>query len=402
MGEKAGLRNNKILKSLDKWVGNFLIIGCYLWDRLRLRRGENHAGLYKNILLVKLAAVGDTVLLIPAIRAMRRKFPQARICMLGTKINYDIIENCPYLDEVILFEPQRCLKNPLLFFSFVQGLRERGFDLYLDFEQWARITPLLGYLSRITKRVGFASADDGVRSLLYTDRLSQDPTQHEVERFLELLGLIGEGVENDKLELWVPTSTKRKVESIFEQCGLKEDELIIAIHPGCGRDNHPKNWDKAKYVELCNYLIDKHNLRIIITGGTIEFGLAEWIAHRIKREAVVLAGRTSLDELIEVIRACELLVCGNTGVMHIAAAVETPAIVLHGPTNPVKWGPRGKDDVVIRRELPCSPCHFLGFEYACEDFRCMRLIEVEEVQEAVEQQLIRITGRKPQTLAAID
>ena len=105
---------------------------------------------------------------------------------------------------------------------------------------------------------------------------------------------------------------------------------------------------------------------------------------------VNLIGRTTLKQLVGVVARCAAFVSNDSGAMHIAAAVGTPTVALHGPTNPHKWGPVGDNHVVIQSPIPCSPCLDLGFDYGCSTHPCMGMITVESVYEAIRLQLTEV------------
>ncbi|MCX7956391.1 MAG: glycosyltransferase family 9 protein, partial [Endomicrobia bacterium] len=103
-----------------------------------------------------------------------------------------------------------------------------------------------------------------------------------------------------------------------------------------------------------------------------------------KVELINFVGKTSLNELISLVSMAKFIICGNTGVLHIAAAVNTSTIAIHGPTDPVKWGPWGKGHIIIKNNLKCAPCSYLGFEYGCKERKCLNCISTEEVKFSID------------------
>ena len=109
-----------------------------------------------------------------------------------------------------------------------------------------------------------------------------------------------------------------------------------------------------------------------------------------------LVGEINLKELFSLVSRCMLVICGNTGILHIAAALNKRTIAIHGPTDPAKWGPWGEGHIIIRKDLPCGPCSYLGFEYGCDKRTCLELISVGEVKEAIDLLTVEIFRAKPE------
>jgi ADP-heptose:LPS heptosyltransferase len=125
-------------------------------------------------------------------------------------------------------------------------------------------------------------------------------------------------------------------------------------------------------------LIQKHNIKVLITGTANELAANTKLVAEIGKGALLLPPMDIMS-VAGVISKAKLVVCGNTGIMHLACALGVPVVALHGPTNAAKWGPRGDKCAAVRSELKCSPCLYLGFEYKCAYNRCMKKITVEEV-----------------------
>jgi ADP-heptose:LPS heptosyltransferase len=140
-------------------------------------------------------------------------------------------------------------------------------------------------------------------------------------------------------------------------------------------------------------LTEEHDARIVLTGGGSEKKLVEEIAAMMTHPPLTIAGGLSFTQFAAVLERCNLLICGNTGAMHVAAAVGTPTVALHGPTNPRKWGPVGEGHIVLQSRLSCSPCLNLGWDYGCPTHPCLAEISVEAVYAAA----LRALQRQPST-----
>lgn len=373
------MRGNKLFKFIDNYVGKALLVflGKLFRHKIHLASIKYQPG---RILLIKLSAMGDTILMTPAIRNLRQSFPKSNIQMIVTKVNRDVLKDCPYLDNLILLDLEKLIKKPWLLWKFIRSLRRARFDLTIDFDQWLRISPLLAFLSGSEQRVGFQTPGQQ-RDQTYTKKVAHNVEQHEIECFLDLLRALDIPINDKNPELWVTRSTVIKVNKKLIDWGVEKREVVIGIHPGCGSHGFPRQWPEHNYVELSNRLIRVPRVKIVLTGGIQEINLVSSIAAALETEPAIAIG-WDLAETIALIKKFKVLICGNTGVMHIAATVQTPVVALHGPTNPKKWGPWGENNTIIRAHKNCSPCLYLGFEYACQDHPCMATITVDEVYQA--------------------
>ena len=374
------LRGNRLFKFVDRYVGIFFCFYLGLVARvLKIISKSKIHEVPSSILIIKLSAMGDTVLLIPALRALRERYPGIFISIVVTYVNKEVVENCPYLNELILFDLKEYFKNPLKILLFLKKLRRGKNLLAFDFDQWLRISPLLSYFSGAKERIGFKTAKQE-RHFLYTKIVSHSKKRHEVECFLDLIRALDIKIRDRSLRLWIERGDEDYTQSLLHINRITADDLLIDIHPGCGGIyGYPRQWDEKRYVKVANYLIQNYKARIVLTGGKEEINLVEGIASLMKIKPLIVAGRLSFGQLVALIKRCCFTLSGNTGIIHLASAVGTPSVVLHGPTNVQKWGPVDKKCIVVKAKIPCSPCLYLGFEYGCKKHTCMDLISVDEV-----------------------
>jgi lipopolysaccharide heptosyltransferase II len=325
----------------------------------------------RSLLAVKFSAVGDTVLLTPALSALRRHFADADFSFLCTPVNQQVVQQMPFVDDVI------CFDGPGAFGQTAKEMRQRRFDLVIDFEQWMRTSALLTFLSGAPQRLGFDTPQQH-RASAYTQTLRPAENAHEMENFIRLAELAGAPRTNELPRVWLSGDDRAKAMSL-----LGDDERpLVALHPGCGAKGTPREWMPECYAVVADRLIEEQNARIVLTGGASEKGLIAEVVGMMTHTPLILAGGLSFTEFAAVLERCALVVCGNTGAMHVAAAVSTPTVALHGPTNPQKWGPVGEGHVVLQSSLPCSPCLNLGWDYGCKTHPCIAEISVDAVYRA--------------------
>lgn len=378
------MRGNRWLKFFDRYWGVML---CWLLGlSVKPVKSSSAEKEFKNILLLKLSALGDTILLSPTLRAIRKKYPQAKISIVVTSINKAAVENCPYLDEIIICDYTSFFAKPWRVISFLKNLRKKDIELFIDFDQWLRISPLIGFFSGAKERIGFFTVKQ-FRHYLYTGYVRHQRQRHEVECFLDIVKLIGIHTAEKKLEVWPNSLAQPEVENFFKKNNIAQSLPLVIIHPGCGKHGYPRQWKAENYAQLADRLIAVFSGNLFFTGSRSEKNLVNEIKGKMINRPFDVAGVFTFSELCFLIKKSVLLICGNTGIMHLAAALSVPTVALHGPTDPCKWGPWGEGHKIVRKELECSPCLYLGHEYQCDTHRCMDLISVEEVFVAVSEMM---------------
>ncbi len=365
------MQSNRFQQYLDRYLGIPL---CGLLS-LFCRRSRVPAPPQK-ILFIQLSALGDTILAVPAIRAIRYAFPDAEITMLASRTNLIYLANCPYIDKRIRFlMPGHRMVAPL---------RRERFDWAIDLEHWPRLSALLTYATGAPVRIGFRTRGQH-RHFLFTEAVPHIQGQHEVRNFLDIATQLECLVQEFDLEVWYDAAARMWVREILIQEQVPPDTAIVVLHPEAGRRGEPRRrWHQENYVALADALVERFGVQIVLTGAPDEVNLSEQIAAQIKHRAVILAGKTDVNQLAALFSDAVLVVSGNCGPMHLAAATGAPVIGLHGPTNPAQWGPWCRDVSIVRAEMPCSPCLNLGFEYGCQALPdgtspCMRTIGLERV-----------------------
>ncbi len=332
----------------------------------------------RKILVIKLAAVGDTILLVPVLRSLKKTFPGAAIHWLVSPINEAIARTVPYADRITVW------KNRSLFglTDLVRQLRGERYDAVVDFEQWARGTAILSFLSNAPLRLGFDTPNQH-RARLYTHTLVKNFENHEIFDFFNLLGTAFTVSRDSELQLWETGAGKIELSEKMPPQERRPNGPRVLLHPGCGSDGLPREWPLSSYAVLGHWLIKQRRARIYLSGGPEERHKTATLKKLLNGEARDLGGQLSWPAIVSLVGDMDLVISGNTGVMHVAAALKKPQIALHGPTNPVLWGPLNPKARVIQSSCPTCPSLKLGFEYHSRNQVCMKKIEIDEVKSAV-------------------
>ena len=330
---------NILQKIFDRYIGSFL---CFLLGGFQSRAAVGHQN-PQRILLIQLSAIGDTILTIPTIRAIRDRFPNAHLAMVASSINLQYLEGCPYIDQHIPCRLEEVMKSPWNLIGFIMALRHQKFDWVIDFEHWTRFSTLIAYGSGASRRIGFRAAGQH-RHYLFTDVVEHVPGQHEVVNFLKIAGLLGCPTRETDLEVWLKRKDWDWAREFFNEMGIDPNRPVIAIHPEAGRHGEPRRrFPQDRLVSVADELAERYNAQIILTGAPSEVELSQQIASQTRSSCVVAAGKTQINQLAALFANADFVICGNCGPMHLAAAAGTPVVALHGPTKPSQWGPWGVD-----------------------------------------------------------
>lgn len=362
--------------NLSRWV-DFLVGVPILFVLAPFRKkGSGSPDAYKKILVIKLAAAGDSVLLIPVLREFRKVHPQAEIHWLVTPINVAIAKNVKYVDRIVLWDKR--LGGSFL--RLIWSLRSEKYDAVVDVEQWSRGTALLAFLTGAQVLVGFNTPGQ-YRSFLFTDVVMKKFDRHEIYDFYDLFSLLGKLNPSPKLEPMDTDSGQSEVDEFLRK--RKKAAKYVVLHPGCGSDGKPREWPLTSYAVLGHWLMLNYDTDIVLTSGPEERKKTMDLNKLLNGKALDLGGKLSWDGLIALINRADLVVSGNTGVMHVAAALGKKQVALHGPTNPKIWGPLNSRAKIVSSPCPQCPCLKLGFEYHDRTSSCMDKISTEEVKSVI-------------------
>lgn len=330
----------------------------------------------KNILVVSSTAIGDTLLSTPAIRAVRERYPHAKIIAHFNIKNMELFENNPYVDGIIPYYGR--YKN---FFRTIGKLRKYKFDLALIFHgNEPQATPM-AYLSGARFIVKLPNTSE-YRFLLSNKNqvLRWEDFSHGVEQRLKVAELVNCKISDKRMVLPLVKEGGSLIVDFFRNNGIQDTDIIIGFQVGASTVS--RMWFADRFVELGKRLVDSNTkIRIIITGSPQEYNYCKGIADDIGEKAIVSAGRIPLKYTPSLVKRLKALITGDTGIMHMAIAVGTPVVALFAVSDAKRSGPYydlGKH-VVIQKERTCEPCA----SKKCTYQKCMGNISVDEVYNAV-------------------
>jgi len=323
--------------------------------------------------------VGDSIMTIPALRALRRILPDASITLAVRPGAKGIFSEVDFIDDVLVYDR----RNAFSVFGQIREWKKREFDLAVLFQN-AFEAALIPFLAGVPVRLGYATES---RQAMLTHPLPLPDwrsTKHEVFYYLYLITALEQMLfrtstvcEGDPdVSLSISESRKSEASELLRSHGVSEEKSVVAICPG-SINSRAKRWPAEAYAALADRLIeDRRN--VVLIGSKDEIDVTNEVAQRMRHRPVVLTGKTTLDQITAVLGLVDLVVTNDTGPAHIAAALGCPTIVIFGPTNPLTTRPFSPKAEIIRHPPDCAPCMLRDCPI---DHRCMTAITVDEVFE---------------------
>jgi lipopolysaccharide heptosyltransferase II len=337
----------------------------------------------KRLLIRSTNWIGDAVMTTPAVRAIRKGFPNAHISLLAKPWVAPVFENSEHIDRLLTYDGERRHKGFFGKFRLARDLKKYYFDAAILLQN-AFEAALISFLAGIRLRIGY---DTDARRLLLTHAVpctNEIRTKHQTEYYLNILR--GIGIDNDNRDLYLKLNQRdrSRAEKILLQKHLSLDDKIIGINPGATY-GPAKQWPADRYARLADRMLSFPGVRIIIFGGPGDKALGQKISGKMRHQPVDLSGKTSLGEAMALIERCDLFITNDSGLMHVAAALDIPLVAVFGSTNPVATGPIGRNSHVVQAAIPCSPC--LNSDCPEGHLKCMDQIDVDRVFDVVKEML---------------
>ena len=338
-----------------------------------------HAKEIKRVVVRGTNWVGDSVMTVPALRALRGVLPEASITLVVRPGARGIFADADFVDEVLVYER----RTVWAVVPQIKEWRKRQFDLAVLFQN-AFEAALIPFLAGVPLRLGYATES---RQAMLTHPLPLPDwrsTKHEVFYYLYLITALEQMLfrtstvcEGDPdVSLSISESRKSEASELLRSHGVSEEKSVVAICPG-SINSRAKRWPAEAYAALADRLIeDRRN--VVLIGSKDEIDVTNEVAQRMRHRPVVLTGKTTLDQITAVLGLVDLVVTNDTGPAHIAAALGCPTIVIFGPTNPLTTRPFSPKAEIIRHPPDCAPCMLRDCPI---DHRCMTAITVDEVFE---------------------
>lgn len=294
----------------------------------------------EKILVIRYGTIGDTIFASAFYRELRKAMPNAQIDILADKIVREIMVNCPYIDNIIDIKGKY---NNL--FNYINIFKNYDTVYFLKNDSFFT---LVAFLARVKNRIGF----NVHRNKFLTKKAIYDERHHEIDCYLDLLRINGINPQNDKTELWLNPIENEKIKKAYN---TDKPKVLIQAYSRFQQ----KNWIDKYWVKVIKYLSDELNCQIYFAGGAKDTPFYSKLTRDItdlKNPPIDTSGKLSVSETIALVNNMDMVIGIDSGIIHIAAALDIPSILLHGSTSLRRWKPRSEKCTVLSKYFPCSPC----------------------------------------------
>ena len=322
----------------------------------------------KRLLVIRPGGIGDAALLLPVVKEIKKQNPHLQIDVLCEPRNRAVFERAPYIDRIFSYWSVADLKR----------LLTKEYDSVVDTEQSHYLSTFFTRLIKAREKFGFATND---RACYYSSAVSYRQNEYELFNFSRLFSKavkIQKQIILDPPYLYTSKEQQRKILNIISNTKRPLFPMFA------GASIYTRRWQPIRWAQVAKDLWNK-GFQPVLLGSALEREINRKILAYSSVPLLDLTGKLSLSETAELLRRCGFLITIDSGILHIAVIEKVRTVALFGPGIAAKWGPRGEGHVVVKKELPCSPCTRFGYTPACKrKALCMRLIQVKDVVEAVE------------------
>jgi lipopolysaccharide heptosyltransferase II len=331
----------------------------------------------RNILIIKIGALGDGILAVPSVRAIRKKFPKSKIKLLVGIANKEVFMNSPFIDEAIVCDFKERDRGLPGLLGLARRLRRENFDIVVDLQNNKR-SHILSFLSCAPKRYGY---DNGKLSFLLNRSIRDtkaplDPVAHQAK----VLGLLGIYNIDKKLELWPSREDEAWADNFLKSHWVKSDTKLIALNIGSSPRWITKLWPPEYFAEVSNKLAIDFGVRVVLVGSEKTNPRIEKFLKNAKCKPINALARTNIPRLASLVKRSSLLLSADSAPIHVATSVGTPFVALFGPTDPKRHLVPTENHAVIKKDFKCSPC----YNTHCDrGYICMLSIKPDEVYKAI-------------------
>ena len=319
----------------------------------------------ERIVVINLLYLGDLMFAVPFYKNLRCNYPSVRIDIIANSNFSEILEGIDCFDNVYAYDKSMSIRES---FSFGRSLRKNNYDLGINIHgNWRSV--LLMKLINPGEMAGYA--DEPGTGLFYDIKLSQNGEQHMVEEYLSFSSHLRLDIKYRVPQLSVDLPVKGEIRNRLEEKGRDMGKPLVGLNTGGSWPS--KRWPEKYFAKLADKLQLEENAQVVFFGGEGDLERVDRIAEKMESSPLNFAGGTSLMELAGLADECDLVISGDSGPAHVAAAVDTPVIALFGPSDEVKYRPYGEIHRVVKSDVDCRPCG----EHKCPEkhYHCMRRIK---------------------------
>lgn len=356
-------------------------------------KDKNETHKYRNILLINTFGIGDVLFSVPVIKALAENYPGVNIYYISNRRARYVIKENPHVAECIIFEKddfrklagESKLKFLKSFMRFSRKIKSLNADLMVDFTLNYQAA-LMGKLLGIPRRIGFNYKGRG-RFLTDKMELKGFNDKHVLYYYFDLLKILGIGLpERMGIETFTSEKDDKWAEDIVSKNGLG-DKFLLGIVPGggasWGKNARFRRWPVSNFAHVADRLADAQDIRIVLFGEREEHDTCSNMQLFMHNNALDMSGRTTVGQLMALMKRCNLVLCNEGGPLHIAVALGIPSISIFGPVDSKIYGPFSNDGkhTVISNRQKCKPCYTNFKHKECKSLACLESISEQNVFE---------------------
>lgn len=334
----------------------------------------------KNVLIVKLSAMGDVIHALPVSYAIKETFPEAKLTWVVEPPSLELLKMNPCVDKILLFKKKdfRTLKGFMKeFFPFKHELQEQSYDAVLDLQGLFK-SAAIAFFAKSNIKLGICNMRE-MSDKVSKPVVGENAEGHIVERYLDTARAVGCVADKAVFPIHVPIEESEKAHAIMEHAGIRDGNPYVAFVVGANWPN--KRWPPEHFAALGDWFYKLAVVPVLIGNGDLDAQIAKEIESKMEIPPINLVNRTNIPQLAHVLRSSRLVIGGDTGPVHMSAALGVRTIMLMGPTNVERNGPFGQLQNAIEVERPCKGC----WKRACpKNEICLDKIPVNFVKEKIE------------------
>ncbi|MEM4245391.1 MAG: glycosyltransferase family 9 protein [Candidatus Nanoarchaeia archaeon] len=362
--------------------GLFLLINPFKFKKM--------PSTFKNILVVELLYIGDVIVTTPTVRALKQKFPDAKITMMLLPSMADLYTGNPNVDNIITFSKDDFKYKFQRIVDSIKGKYDLGIILHPGVEIGSYTISKLLYKAKIPFRIGCTKVGflEGRGFFLHRKTKPTFEYKHKINDNLDVVKVLGVTTNDKHLELYTSPDADDYIFKLLKKNKIMPNDFVVVIQAAGKHKTH--FWFDDRFAKVADTLIEKYNAKVVFSGAIEDFVVNSNIIKLMKHTAVNVAGLTDIKQLISLVNRANLVISVDTGTMHVAAALERPVVALFGAGDPRNWmpySPLGNARFIYKWKDACVSCR----KYECKrgDMQCMDAIKVEDVLAKVEDLLKR-------------
>ncbi|MEK6744929.1 MAG: glycosyltransferase family 9 protein [Nitrospirota bacterium] len=350
--------NWKMIRIIDRWAGIPLLHLMRLLPRKHSRNQDLAAMAPRQVLFIKFWGIGNIFMILPAIQAVRMRWPHIEVDFLTLESNREALEATGAVRDVAMISTRDVRRFIATWRAAVATLRKRRYDVIIDCEQFSRYSAIMTMQVGAPVSIGFDTRGQ-YRHSLYSRPVAYDNTIHITQSFHSLVRAAGiELAEPPRLQLTTLSALRKQGRQLLARLDQDTCRPVVLMHIGTSANFQERRWLPDRYAALADRLVERWNATIIFTGLPDECRLiAETVSHLSRTEHTInLGGQLAFIDYFGLIAASHLVISADTAAVHLASAVNTPVVGLYGPNTPRLYGPWGDRGLALYEPPPCSPC----------------------------------------------